>query len=184
MAKTTLNDAIKSRVGCTPPKIGRPNLAPDKVTTGILDYCRMLAVRKVPCYYSTVTSAFLRVIDGTALGLKFKMPCAADSSPAAEVTGPQTEAEAVASMDELAWDMVKADNWYARRFLGDHKDEVQTGLQLTLDVARGNWCKSENLGPFYNSTWDQLVEADRRKLWLVLVKLGLACPHPEGLSEV
>ena len=53
MAKTTLNDAIKSRVGCTPPKIGRPNLAPDKVMTGILDYFRMLAVHKVPCYYCT-----------------------------------------------------------------------------------------------------------------------------------
>lgn len=158
MSKSTLNDTVKVRVGCPPLKVGRHELVPTEVTTGILDYMRMLAAHKVPCYHSTVIAAFLRVIDNTPLGLKFKMPAASDPAAASEAAGPQTEAEAIASMDERDWDMVKVDNWYKNHFLGDHKGEVQTGLQLTLDVARGNWCKSENLSLFYNNTRDQLLE--------------------------
>jgi hypothetical protein len=41
-------------------------------------------------------------------------------------------------MDSLEWNMDAFENWYMKRFLGDHKGEVQTGLQLPLEVVRGN----------------------------------------------
>jgi hypothetical protein len=35
---------------------------------------------------------------------------------------------------------------------------VTTGLQLTIEVARSNWCTPANLSIFYETTKSQLVE--------------------------
>ena len=64
------------------------------------------------------------------------------------------------------WDYQALENWYTRRFLGDHKDEVTTGLQLTIEVARSNWCTSANLSTFYTNIKAQLVEVNTRILIL------------------
>lgn len=64
------------------------------------------------------------------------------------------------------WDYCALEHWYVRRFLGDHKDEVTTGLQLTIEVARSNWCTSANLNTFYTNIKTQLLEVTTRTLIL------------------
>jgi hypothetical protein len=40
---------------------------------------------------------------------------------------------------DALWNENALENWYTKRFLGDHKEEMTTGLQLTIEVARSNW---------------------------------------------
>ena len=59
---------------------------------------------------------------------------------------------------DALWNENALENWYTKRFLGDHKEEVTTGLQLTIEVARSNWCTAANLNTFYKTIKAQLIE--------------------------
>ena len=51
LSKPRLNKLVKFSVGSPPPKIGRSLLVPAHITTGIVDYHRVLAAYKVPSYH-------------------------------------------------------------------------------------------------------------------------------------
>ena len=123
-------------VGTEPRSAGRPKHVTADVTQGVADYCTMLRAWKLLVFHSTVISHFQRLIDGTDLQLKFKKDIGDGL---------------------LDWNLHALDNWYKRRFLGDHP-EISSGLQRPLDVARERWGTSDNLGVFYNRTRDQLLE--------------------------
>ena len=123
---------------------------PDAVTTAVLDYCRMLTAHRIPVFKSTVLGTFRRLVDGTPMGEKFKVDGDAGGGGVAGGVGGSSR----------SWDMNELENWYTKRFLGDQKEKVTTGLQLTIEVARSNWCTPANLNTFYETTKSQLAEVN------------------------
>ena len=163
MDKSALTRLMKKCVGFAPTKRGKPKHVPDAVTTAVLDYCRMLTAYGIPVFKSTVLGTFRRLVDGTPMGDKFK----GDGSRAGGAgTGGGGGADgggaggggAGGGGGDALWNENALENWYTRRFLGDHKEEVTTGLQLTIEVARSNWCTPANLNTFYETTKAQLIE--------------------------
>jgi hypothetical protein len=150
MNKSNLNKLVLKCVGFAPPKRGQPKYVPGAVTTAVLDYCHMLTAHRIPVFKSTVLSTFRRLVDGTPMGEKFKVDGDAGGGGVAGGVGGSSR----------SWDMNALENWYTKRFLGDQKERVTTGLQLTIEVARSNWCTPANLNTFYETTKSQLAEVN------------------------
>jgi hypothetical protein len=81
----------------------------------------VLRAYKIAVYKSTVISCLKRLVLGTELGATFMLDKDKDSGN---------------------WDHTALEHWYDRRFLGDNKGIVSTGLQLEIDVVREKWATS------------------------------------------
>ena len=124
-------------VGTKPKPPGKPKSVPDEVTTAMVDIIKVMRSYKIPCFHCTAIANFKRLTDGTPLGRKFQ--------------------HFVEATDQWEWNEQAIDNWYKRRFLKDHP-ELVTGLQMSLDVARDNWCQPSNLQIYYDNLKIKLLD--------------------------
>lgn len=127
--------ASGKHIGTAPTPAGRPKLVPDNVTVALVDLCKVLRSFQMPVFHTTVIAHFKRLTDGTELGRKFQK-----------------------KSDDGMWDWHegKLDNWYKRHFLGEHP-ELATGGQMSIDVARNNWCISNNIKYYFDVVETQLL---------------------------
>lgn len=125
--------------------MGRPKIVPDNVTVALVDLCKVLRSFQMPVFHTTVIAHFKRLTDGTELGRKFQKK----------------------SGDGWDWHEGKLDNWFKRHFLGEHP-ELATGGQMSIDVARNNWCISDNVKYYFDNVEMQLLRVTYCALFWVV----------------
>ena len=119
------------KAGKSPTKEGRPKAMPETVVEKLIEFEAMLRSFNVPVYRGLVMGHFMQLVEGTTYGDSF--------------------------MNATGWDWHKLNNFYDRRFMGDHPD-VTSGKQRPLDIARALWEKAAAVKPHYDDAASALLK--------------------------
>ena len=108
--------------------------------TQIVGMVRRLRQLLCPVYRHTVINYLMRGLSTHTASLRF----ARVGADGEYLLNPDP------SIGGLQWDMKALENWYYRRFLGDHP-ELCTGNQRLLDEKRARWGSAAKMLPHYNA---------------------------------